>query len=203
MDVDLRPSESDRRAGANRERRRENARRYRERHKDRIREKERRYREANKERIHENARRYREANKERIAEYHREYAIEHREKQRINSNRWRLYHGYGMSLGDWEWLLADQRGRCACCGKQFLLGERIEVDHDHALGGAAYNPDKARLRRSVRGLVHGGCNSVVGRVELGTYPGRNTRRYTPDWPERKRRAESYIAKGRYPFTERE
>jgi hypothetical protein len=50
-------------------------------------------------------------------------------------------------------MLAEQNGNCALCGKT-LDGEwrRPSVDHDHSKTG----------RESVRGILHGRCNLLLG-----------------------------------------
>lgn len=58
---------------------------------------------------------------------------------------------YGLSLAEYDTLLAGQGGRCAVCGTQG--GEdkssRLHVDHNHTTG-------------VVRALLCGGCNHALG-----------------------------------------
>lgn len=48
-------------------------------------------------------------------------------------------------------LLADQRGLCALCGLQLLPAQAV-LDHCHTDG-------------YIRGVLHRGCNSLLGKVE--------------------------------------
>lgn len=56
-----------------------------------------------------------------------------------------------------EQMLANQGGRCALCKLPLPAGQAV-LDHDHATG-------------VVRGVLHRGCNSLLGKVE------NNYRRY--------------------------
>lgn len=51
-------------------------------------------------------------------------------------------------------LAAEQGNRCALCGGQFGLKAPLDpvLDHDHVTG-------------AVRGVLHRGCNSLLGKVE--------------------------------------
>lgn len=64
-----------------------------------------------------------------------------------------LKRKYGVSLADYDRMLADQGGCCAIClapeAKQFK--GVFHVDHDHATG-------------AVRGLLCRGCNHMLGAV---------------------------------------
>jgi len=48
-------------------------------------------------------------------------------------------------------LLADQGGRCALCNELIATGEAV-LDHDHTTG-------------RVRGVLHRGCNAMLGHIE--------------------------------------
>lgn len=48
-------------------------------------------------------------------------------------------------------LHADQNGRCALCGEPLPIGEAV-LDHDHTTG-------------QVRGVLHRGCNAMLGHIE--------------------------------------
>lgn len=62
-----------------------------------------------------------------------------------------------FTWADYHRLLLKQGNRCALCGKPPLATRRLDVDHDH-------NDPRGR----VRGIVHTGCNVVIGRYENGT-----------------------------------
>lgn len=55
---------------------------------------------------------------------------ENKEKQRLAAQKYRLREKYGMTIEDYEALLATQAGGCAICG----TGETLSVDHDHDTG---------------------------------------------------------------------
>lgn len=65
-----------------------------------------------------------------------------------------LVRKYGVTLLDYENLLAEQDGRCAICRAPEVEQFKgvLHVDHDHATG-------------EVRGLLCRGCNHMLGSVE--------------------------------------
>jgi len=64
-----------------------------------------------------------------------------------------LQNTYGISLDDYNELLALQSGKCAICGKhQSKFSYPLHVDHDHKTG-------------KVRGLLCSGCNGGLGHFE--------------------------------------
>lgn len=74
-------------------------------------------------------------------------------KQHARKNRSaRIQKKYGISLADYERMLAQQKGRCAICGDP-PGKNRLAVDHNHQTG-------------AVRGLLCVRCNTSLERVEL-------------------------------------
>lgn len=71
---------------------------------------------------------------------------------------------YGLTLGAYEKMLADQLSGCAICGKAPTSGRPLHVDHDHETG-------------RVRGLLCSKCNQAMKAVDA-----------YPEWPLR---AQSY------------
>lgn len=64
-----------------------------------------------------------------------------------------LQNTYGISLGDYNELLAQQSEKCAICGKhQSEFDYPLHVDHNHQTG-------------KVRGLLCVGCNTGLGHFE--------------------------------------
>lgn len=95
---------------------------------------------------------------------------EHRDRQ--------LRRKFGLTLTDWEALLASQGGVCAGCGTDTPGGRgSFHVDHDRACC-----PGKTSCGKCIRGLLCSACNVGVGL--LG------------DDPERLRRLADYIEKAR-------
>jgi hypothetical protein len=71
----------------------------------------------------------------------------------LHPDRWydrKLRKDYGISLVEYEKLLAEQGGQCAVChGTKTRNGYRFAVDHDHVSG-------------KVRGLLCDTCNRAIG-----------------------------------------
>jgi hypothetical protein len=88
-------------------------------------------------------------NPERLNAYRRrrrqEPAIQKRERAG------HLRRTFGMSLEDYDELLAAQDGRCAVCGRTPRAGAKLHVDHDHVTG-------------AVRGLLCFSCNASLGHL---------------------------------------
>lgn len=81
-----------------------------------------------------------------------------------------LRRGFGITLSDYEAMLAAQMGGCAICGAtKNNRGMRLSVDHCHATG-------------QVRGLLCGPCNNALGLAK--------------DNPERLRRMADYLERSR-------
>jgi hypothetical protein len=67
---------------------------------------------------------------------------------------------YGITLAEYEQILAGQDGRCAICGTEEPggRGNRFHVDHDHETG-------------IVRGLLCWTCNRRLGVLECAEFMG--------------------------------
>jgi hypothetical protein len=98
-------------------------------------------------------RRYRASHKEQIRERRIlkwENDPVHRERERTRDREWhrkrRFQEVYGISLADYDLMLARQRGVCAICKRSDQV---LCVDHCHATG-------------KVRGLLCAKCNSTLG-----------------------------------------
>jgi len=62
---------------------------------------------------------------------------------------------YGLSLADWQLMLARQKGRCGICGKE---KEYLVIDHEHPpISVWRKMPPKER-RKLVRRLLCAWCN---------------------------------------------
>lgn len=64
---------------------------------------------------------------------------------------WYLRTNYGITLAQKKKMYADQAGLCLFC-REPLKFELCSVDHSHRTG-------------KVRGLLHPGCNTILGYVE--------------------------------------
>jgi hypothetical protein len=67
-------------------------------------------------------------------------------RQRSTRDSW-LRKFYGITIGQWEVMFAEQQGRCASCGDD--LGPRAHTDHCHRTG-------------VVRGILCKPCNQAAG-----------------------------------------
>lgn len=80
-----------------------------------------------------------------------------------------LVRKYGVSLAEYDRMLAAQDGKCAVCGK--TQQRAFDVDHDHATG-------------IVRGLLCTSCNRMIG--------------HAGDSEDNLRRAADYLASRKSP-----
>lgn len=100
-------------------------------------------------------RRYKAANKEKTDAYNTAWANANPEKIAAYQRRSELKTTYGLSVEDYQRLVAEQGGRCAICG---VLPDgagrmgKLHVDHDHATG-------------VVRQLLCVRCNLSIGQFE--------------------------------------
>ena len=76
-----------------------------------------------------------------------------REQKRAKTEAYGLRLKYGLTVEQRDQMIADQGGRCLCCGTLFglLKANRPHVDHDHATG-------------RVRGVLCVGCNTMLGKA---------------------------------------
>jgi hypothetical protein len=71
------------------------------------------------------------------------------EKMRPAKWKFNLMDKYGITVGQYNSMLASQGGVCAICGGVNSNGRRLHVDHNHATG-------------KIRGLLCHGCNASIG-----------------------------------------
>lgn len=65
-----------------------------------------------------------------------------------NGRRKNLKDRYGITIEEYDAMLASQDHKCAICGLEMDEGRRLAVDHDHTTG-------------AVRGILHARCNSGI------------------------------------------
>lgn len=105
-----------------------------------------------------------EEKKARKREYARAYRAAHPEKAKAACKKSRdkkpekarainLMRNYGITLDQYDLMLASQEGRCAICrsGNPRGNGKHFAVDHCHSTG-------------KVRGLLCAHCNTVLGKM---------------------------------------
>ena len=68
----------------------------------------------------------------------------------------RIKYAYGITVDDYESMLANQGGSCAGCGVK-PDGQRLCVDHDHKCCSGPRSCGKC-----VRGLLCARCNKLIG-----------------------------------------
>jgi hypothetical protein len=83
--------------------------------------------------------------------------------------RWYMAYKFkrlGISEAEFDRRLEQQGYACPFCGEPFEDGQRIVVDHDHNC--CPLQPDRIAKTcgECIRGLLHWGCNTKVGYVEL-------------------------------------
>jgi hypothetical protein len=117
-------------------------------HPDKVRESSRKWYETK-------GREYRAARREGIRAYQRAWDVAHPGAVSEANRVQRLRHKYGLTVAEYEAMLARQQGVCACCQKsethRARNGEvsRLAVDHDHVTG-------------SIRALLCHSCNTGIG-----------------------------------------
>ena len=77
-----------------------------------------------------------------------------------SAREYRLKRTYGISLSDYDAILAAQGGVCPLCRHAKGISAPLQVDHDHRM-----EKNGKPTRKSVRGLVCGRCNNRLGWVE--------------------------------------
>lgn len=135
-------------------RRAEAAREWRRRNPQRAKEHAARSRAKNRDKVLARQAAWREANRDKAAARSRAWYAENRRRVADRNMR----RSFGISLDDYERLLAAQGGRCAICpsttpGK----GERFAVDHDRSCC-----PGKTSCGACIRGLLCVHCNVGLG-----------------------------------------
>jgi hypothetical protein len=60
-----------------------------------------------------------------------------------------MKHLYGITIDEYDSMVAAQGGGCAICGGQNWSGKSLSIDHNH-------NTNK------VRGLLCNNCNTAIG-----------------------------------------
>ncbi len=102
--------------------------------------------EANRER----ARRWAQENPDRVAA--REIAYRASGRKRLVNRKSHLKRSYGLTVDEYDAMLAAQNGVCAVCERSPTPGISLHVDHDHDSG-------------SIRGLLCFRCNNALGDLE--------------------------------------
>jgi hypothetical protein len=128
-----------------------------------------RWRANNKEKSREASDNWRQNNKARHnetrAKWRARIKAENPELVTQQNRKWALKKVFGMTVEEFEMLLAEQNGGCAICGGPPVAGKKnLSVDHDHETGAN-------------RGLLCGLCNFALCRVEQDAGWGEKALRY--------------------------
>lgn len=106
----------------------------------------RRYYLANKEKVLARTRAWHLANPDKTKESWKRCNARRTTDQKVDTY---LRHKHGVTLAQYQAILADQNGVCAICGGIDTKGNRLEVDHSHETG-------------QIRGLLCHLCNMGLG-----------------------------------------
>ncbi len=82
-----------------------------------------------------------------VAERHRQYREDGR--KRVSDRKSHLKRKYGLTIEQYDGLLAEQGGGCAICSRKPRPDISLHVDHDHETG-------------QVRGILCFRCNNALG-----------------------------------------
>ena len=104
---------------------------------------------------------YRKARLEACAAQSKRWRTKNPGKSRLWAKEGALKRRYGINIGTVEAMRRFQDNACAVCG---VTGKRLCVDHNHKTN-------------RVRGLVCGGCNSLIGYIEARPTRIMNVLRY--------------------------
>lgn len=113
----------------------------------------------------------RELNRKATAKYRVRHRDRHLTNKRKNQRQYTLRTKFGLSIDEYNKILAQQNSKCAICHKEpfgddrYRAGKNLAVDHDHVTG-------------KVRGLLCDLCNRALGQFQ--------------DSPEFLRRAAQYV-----------
>ena len=85
-----------------------------------------------------------------------EYDARYRE-QRAGWQRGKHLRRFGLTVEEYDALLAEQGGGCAMCGAPPTPTRRLAIDHDHECC-----PSRRACHKCVRGLLCPDCNRAIG-----------------------------------------
>jgi hypothetical protein len=82
-------------------------------------------------------------------EYQKRWVALNPEKAKEHSRRTHIMRKFGLTVEQYDTMLAEQNNGCAICGQSCATGMNLAVDHDHATG-------------KVRALLCKNCNTAIG-----------------------------------------
>ena len=87
--------------------------------------------------------------------YHKRYDKEKRKQHsKASPSQQQKYDmkRYGLTMEGFEAMYVHQAGLCAICGRPPIIGQSLQIDHNHATG-------------KIRGLLCGSCNRAIGLLQ--------------------------------------
>jgi len=114
-------------------------------HKEYRKEYDKQWAKDNPKKVEKYKKQYYENNKEKLNKYKKQWAKDNPEKRRKSRFKFR----YGLSHEDYLKMWESQDGKCAICGKVFILPSDGCVDHNHDT-------------KEIRGLLCNKCNFAIG-----------------------------------------
>lgn len=102
---------------------------------------------ANPEPARRRSKEWSQANRERVLA--RVAAAQGTEKKKLSDRKSYLKRKFGITLEEYDRMLADQGGACAICGREPRSDISLHVDHEHQSG-------------RIRGLLCFRCNNALG-----------------------------------------
>lgn len=134
---------------------------------DCTKERQRQWRAKNPEKARECWKRSREKHLDKCLERARQWRRKYPERQQLAKRKCRLRKEYGLTIAEYDAMVAAQKGRCAICRNPPRAGSRkdkLHIDHDHVTG-------------KVRGLLCDLCNRGVGMLRDDPKIMRSAARY--------------------------
>lgn len=92
---------------------------------------------------------YYEANKEAVLEYGKDWRKNNPDKVAMTVRKAALKRNYGLTIEQYEGMLAEQNNKCSICDSDLIPGIDTCVDHCHNTG-------------AVRGILCSKCNKGLG-----------------------------------------
>ncbi len=130
--------------------------RYRDRNRDKLNRSARRRYAEDPDKCRESSDRWKEKNRSRYKAYQKQYMevyyAKHRDRLCAEQRTRMLMTRYGLTPEDVSNRLREQKDLCAFCKKPFTEDRPPVVDHCHST-------------KKLRGMVHRGCNTLIGQVE--------------------------------------
>lgn len=119
-----------------------------------------RYARKHPDRLREAARRYAQKYPERAREAQKRYNAKHPDRVRRRQRDHQLKRHYGMSVEQFEELLAKQGHKCAVCER--------DNSKDDAVGKRRWHVDHCHKTKNVRGVLCPACNMALGLLKDDT-----------------------------------